>query len=292
MINTNSFTGDSLHTAALIAASYATRYDSLGNDYLAMNLLKEILDYEPLHPNEATENIRNIVYHLLEEIYPRALENNANNAPIKEMMLDVITARVEGAGDTLLFNRDFYTYMEAALSSYSAGSLPEAREFIEQARPLSSFLNEEHLQYWDCLIGLNEQLRDSLITPEQIFDLMLACDSPPANARVSSKVDVMEYIRSLDARQQDKQISIAQLVLSPNPATDKVEIAFVAPKSGQGYVSIIDLSGKLVKRTTFGELHKGANRLQLPVNDIASGMYTVQVQGPDFFGVTKLVVTR
>ena len=72
----------------------------------------------------------------------------------------------------------------------------------------------------------------------------------------------------------------SELSLFPNPANDYVQLNL---DTSNHLISIIDLTGK----TVFSIQSNGNSQLQIPVSQLAEGMYIVSVEGVDY---SKLVV--
>lgn len=76
----------------------------------------------------------------------------------------------------------------------------------------------------------------------------------------------------------------------PNPAKDKAKIVFDVNQSQNFDVTIIDLSGKTVKELNVGHLDQGAQTVEIDVNNLAPGVYFVNVHGSQFDQRHKLIV--
>ena len=78
------------------------------------------------------------------------------------------------------------------------------------------------------------------------------------------------YAQSLTAAEQALGPRRA-LLLSPNPATDRLTVRFPKPLAGQGFLSVFDLNGRLV----VGQPTDGAAALALDVAGWCPGVYTL-----------------
>lgn len=76
-----------------------------------------------------------------------------------------------------------------------------------------------------------------------------------------------------------------RVLLSPNPATDEVTITIPAV-SGKVFVELIDITGRLLQRTTLPE---GSEQAVLPLDNLAAGTYYIRVVG-NLHAVKKLIV--
>jgi PKD repeat protein len=71
--------------------------------------------------------------------------------------------------------------------------------------------------------------------------------------------------------------AVAQLNLWPNPATDALNLSWVAAHSGHGTVQLLDLSGRTVQTTALRTL-AGSNHLSLATDRLEPGLYLVQLE--------------
>jgi len=77
------------------------------------------------------------------------------------------------------------------------------------------------------------------------------------------------------------------MTLSPNPATDIVNISFAAAKAGSANINITDISGVSVYNSENGTVQSGA--VSVPVATLAPGIYMVDVTVGDEHMVRKLI---
>ncbi len=79
----------------------------------------------------------------------------------------------------------------------------------------------------------------------------------------------------------------------PNPATDIANISFTVKDSKEVSLKIFDATGKLVKAVFSGSVTPGAEKkLEVDINDFASGNYTCQLTSGDKVQVQKLNVVK
>lgn len=67
-------------------------------------------------------------------------------------------------------------------------------------------------------------------------------------------------------------------LLYPNPATDKVNVSIFVNKKEKAQLRIIDESGRIIKQQPW-ELAAGANALPININNLANGVYYVELLG-------------
>ena len=82
-------------------------------------------------------------------------------------------------------------------------------------------------------------------------------------------------------------IAAFDVVLTPNPAANEVNLTYSAPASGDTKVSIIDITGQVVMVRQLGDTQKGT--IALPVKDLAAGIYLVELNCGSNKVVQKLV---
>lgn len=82
-----------------------------------------------------------------------------------------------------------------------------------------------------------------------------------------------------------------KMLVFPNPATDIVNIQFIAQQEGEYKVSLVDVVGKevITQMTTFNE---GENSLELKTSHLAKGIYIVKVGNGTQSEVSKLIIEK
>ena len=82
-----------------------------------------------------------------------------------------------------------------------------------------------------------------------------------------------------------------KMLVFPNPATDIVNIQFIAQQEGEYKVSLVDVVGKevITQMTTFNE---GENSLELKTSHLAKGIYLVKVSNDTQSEVSKLIIEK
>ncbi len=64
---------------------------------------------------------------------------------------------------------------------------------------------------------------------------------------------------------------------TPNPANDKVTFQYFLPQSGNVIISIVDISGKVIKKENF-EVKNGLVTSQIQINDLLEGIYFLNLE--------------
>jgi hypothetical protein len=95
-------------------------------------------------------------------------------------------------------------------------------------------------------------------------------------------------------KSENMPISIANqsVTLSPNPTNSFVNVKFDAmTTTSQGKIVIYDLQGKkVIAQDT--EIEKGENDIRVSVENIASGMYILRIEGSENFAPTRLMIQK
>ena len=83
--------------------------------------------------------------------------------------------------------------------------------------------------------------------------------------------------------------SLTTLEMFPNPASSNVTLKIGLESLNDVSISILDVSGKLVKTVAYNQL-KGTHFIDIDVSDFVSGMYVVNVQAGEFVTSKSLVL--
>ncbi|MEZ4775826.1 MAG: T9SS type A sorting domain-containing protein [Bacteroidia bacterium] len=87
----------------------------------------------------------------------------------------------------------------------------------------------------------------------------------------------------------DDALTVGDLVLSPNPASQEVNLSYDARTGGNIQVSLIDLNGRQLLSKTFSA-STGTNQFALPLTQLAAGIYFVRLSSENGEIVKKLAV--
>ena len=77
---------------------------------------------------------------------------------------------------------------------------------------------------------------------------------------------------------------------SPNPASRRLELHYVAAADGAVRISIHDLLGREVATVLEGSTTAGSHSLRYDAGDLAAGMYHCRMQAPGSVATIRLVV--
>jgi hypothetical protein len=114
--------------------------------------------------------------------------------------------------------------------------------------------------------------------------------------------DGMFYAAAVDCYNQSAVVEAGQLCrvssevhhsgfisIYPNPASDRLNLNINSEKDGNCIVQVLDLAGK-IQRSFEMQLTEGANRRDLDISDVASGLYIIYVNAGSRSLQKKLVV--
>ena len=83
------------------------------------------------------------------------------------------------------------------------------------------------------------------------------------------------------------QLEIENLKLFPNPATSIVQLTFQSNSSRVYHYSLMDITGKLIRSSSI-DVVAGANRVSIEIDDVAGGMYLIQIVDVETMAVDVL----
>jgi hypothetical protein len=86
------------------------------------------------------------------------------------------------------------------------------------------------------------------------------------------------------------KIAQSRLHIYPNPASEVLFIDYNAAKAAQVEVSVIDLSGRIVKQQNFGLLNAGKQTLRFDLGQMKQGVYLIQLSNGETMLSNKLVI--
>jgi hypothetical protein len=84
-----------------------------------------------------------------------------------------------------------------------------------------------------------------------------------------------------------KRLELSSLDISPNPATDKLTIKIKSDNKGSGILRILNMTGKELYQTNLEMLN---GQYELPLGNLSSGMYILQVVNGDKSMSQKLII--
>jgi len=78
----------------------------------------------------------------------------------------------------------------------------------------------------------------------------------------------------------------------PNPVRSNATIAVELDKAADGYLYLIDISGKMVKAENLGRINAGKSTFTLNVDGLPTGTYIAAFKTSDAYLTRKIVITR
>jgi len=95
---------------------------------------------------------------------------------------------------------------------------------------------------------------------------------------------------SNDVSSVDEVENLTEISIFPQPTNGKLTISFTAVEGGKADFILQDLSGKNVQTSTGNTISAGTNAFNFDLQNAASGMYFLTVQGENWSEVMKVVV--
>jgi len=84
----------------------------------------------------------------------------------------------------------------------------------------------------------------------------------------------------------------ALLAPQPNPASNTVKLNFGVGLDGYTSINIYNSMGELVRNAVNEELKSGEYQLDIPVNDLSSGVYLIKMVSGQFMGTESLIINK
>ena len=82
---------------------------------------------------------------------------------------------------------------------------------------------------------------------------------------------------------------VAEPVLFPNPAQDKITVSYYSNADSRCRISIADMAGRVVLKTEFSVV-AGQNDLELNLSDISKGAYLLTFEMKEDKVVKKIII--
>ncbi len=89
---------------------------------------------------------------------------------------------------------------------------------------------------------------------------------------------------AIDELQQDRKLQIY-----PNPAAEKVTLKLTGDLKGEAFVTIRDVSGRIIAHKDLGKINSGTADLQINVADLLPGIYLLELHNEGSKAIGKLV---
>lgn len=85
-------------------------------------------------------------------------------------------------------------------------------------------------------------------------------------------------------------ISVGQVW--PNPASVQASVTVTMPSAGEASIRVLDISGRTVASVPQASLREGANLVEIPLEDLPSGVYILSVSGSGLDAGSRFTVIR
>jgi hypothetical protein len=116
--------------------------------------------------------------------------------------------------------------------------------------------------------------------------MALVNDPSLANNKTCNSINLTSWVTNVGII----EAGIQGLVLFPNPATHKLNLAYDFGSNNSGFVTVTDITGKVVYTQDLGKNISGAQKIQLNINDLNSGAYFLQLQTADKREYSKFII--
>jgi hypothetical protein len=94
----------------------------------------------------------------------------------------------------------------------------------------------------------------------------------------------------LDAN--DLEGTLSQMRLSPNPATDRLNVQFDLEESKNLRYRIRDINGRMVQEADWGTMGSGFYTQEVQLSDLQNGFYILEILSENGMKSTKFVVQK
>jgi hypothetical protein len=89
-----------------------------------------------------------------------------------------------------------------------------------------------------------------------------------------------------------RNVQKGDAAISPNPASDNINIQLNLTKDSDASVQILNVAGQVVKNERFGNMPKGMQWLNIRTNDLQSGYYMVRIETANGVQTEKLMIAQ
>jgi hypothetical protein len=109
------------------------------------------------------------------------------------------------------------------------------------------------------------------------------------NACGSSGIRTLYYVPPGCSRAAEEAANISSLTVYPNPAHTQATIAFKAAEQGSYVITLSDVTGRTVRNIST-TAQAGVHQLDVNLEDLAKGMYMIQLRSGSGMEIQKLMV--
>ncbi|MBK5272875.1 MAG: T9SS type A sorting domain-containing protein, partial [Bacteroidia bacterium] len=120
------------------------------------------------------------------------------------------------------------------------------------------------------------------------YDNFSAC-KVPGSSGVTSRVNVSELSENIMKDVPD----LGEILITPNPASDYINLSFVPVKTGNSKIVLYSIDGRKLFETDNGIIEKGKRYLKkIEVSKFITGIYLVQLWNEDNIISKKIIISR
>lgn len=91
--------------------------------------------------------------------------------------------------------------------------------------------------------------------------------------------------------EEEKAADLGNLQISPNPASDNINIRFDAGAAANAVISILDMTGKTVISAAISTV-EGFNQVSVPVNQLTNGLYLISIRAGEELLTEKMMIAK
>ena len=240
---------------------------------------------------------------------PNSLKYVAGYRPIKVGQLDInkpnfiFMSDINGTNNVRLTCNEYLTLKWN--SDYFKDNIQELVPIVFRQADFPEILNKDHIFWFEPSPELFQNLpeRISKDLEKEYYALM---SLKQTRDKLAKMLEEMEKVASNSKQQKENQaqdcyyfegcrstLDIEKLNTYPNPSQDKLNVEFSLQKNTKGSISLISISGQLVKSlNTDIQFVEGLNTYSFNVSDLESGVYLLKIVTPDGFKTQRIIISR
>ncbi|PHI18481.1 hypothetical protein CEQ90_17860 [Lewinellaceae bacterium SD302] len=134
--------------------------------------------------------------------------------------------------------------------------------------------------------GFQEGLYDAVM----VFDLKISPTNRKLRAATHGNGAFQRDLVEPATGTQNIAASLPEVSIFPNPAREQTNLRFRLTDTRQLNIRLLDLQGRVIRQLATETFANGEHSLPIPVTDLASGNYFLQIQGSFGVHVEKLLV--
>jgi len=202
------------------------------------------------------------------------LESSQSNQAHFETVMDVQDAWITTLqNDTAAFSvslKNMFNFDKGAVYHLEGLDLYAESQWSD----MQSWANEdymEHTDYWLCQLTREAAIKACGNNPDSLANI------PQCQYTEEENSFILKDPAAIADLKNDNKIS-KHLVIYPNPASTLVTAELETTKNETATIAIYSTDGKCIKTLPSTKLHIGVNKLNIPIFDIAQGVYTITIE--------------